>query len=136
MDFDILDSIENGDLKLVTSKDGNIYAQLRKSNGKFGKRLPIKKELEESGVTVDELQMALQVKAIEEQLHKIVAVLEDIDKKVKNVLQGQHNNRKGLFYSGLSLFIESKQIQDARLKKEMIVQALKSLNDAKFQMIQ
>ena len=114
MDFDILDSIENGDLKLVTSKDGNIYAQLRKSNGKFGKRLPIKKELEESGVTVDELQMALQVKAIEEQLHKIVAVLEDIDKKVKNVLQGQHNNRKGLFYSGLSLFIESKQIQDAR----------------------
>ena len=136
MDSDILDSIENGDLKLVTSKDGNIYAQLRNSNGKFGERLPIKKELEESGVTVDELQMALQVKAIEEQLHKIVDVLENIDKKVKNVLQGQHNDRKGLFYSGLSLFIESKQIQDVKLKKEMIAQALKSLNDAKFQMIQ
>ena len=45
MDSDILDSIENGDLKLVTSKDGNIYAQLRNSNGKFGKRLPIKKNL-------------------------------------------------------------------------------------------
>ena len=83
MDSDILDSIENGDLKLVTSKDGNIYAQLRNSNGKFGKRLPIKKELEESGVTVAELQMALQVKTIEEQLHKIVAVLEDIDTKHK-----------------------------------------------------
>ena len=45
--------------------------------------MPIKKELEESGVTVAELQMALQVKTIEEQLHKIVAVLEDIDTKHK-----------------------------------------------------
>lgn len=136
MDDDILDSIEKGNLKLVTSKDGNIYAQLRNSNGKFGERLPIKRELEESGITANELQMSLQVKAIEEQLHKIVDVLADIDVKVTGVLQGQHNDRKGLFYSGLSLFIEAKQVGDEQLKKEMIAQALKSLNDANYQMIQ
>lgn len=136
MDDDIIEAIEKGNLKLVEGNDGNIYAQLRNSNGKFGERLPIKRELEESGITANELQMALQIKVIEEQLQRIVDALADIEGKVVDVLQGQYNDRKGLFYSGVSLFIEAKQVQDEQLKKEMIAQALKSLNDANYQMIQ
>lgn len=136
MNDDILESIERENLKFVTGKDGELYAQLRDSNGRFGSKLPIKRELEEKEISIEALQMAIQIKAIEYQLNQILSILADLEGKIADVLVGQKNNRIGLFYSGLSLFIESKQIENEALKYQIVAQALKSLNDSNYQMIQ
>ena len=47
-----------------------------------------------------------------------------------------HNDRVGLYYSGLSLYLEALQVNDASLRKELIAQSLKSLNDSQAQIIQ
>ena len=47
---------------------------------------------------------------------------------------GQQNDRIGLYYSGVALFIESMNVFDANLKSNLIAQALKSLTEATFQL--
>lgn len=136
MSDEIKAAIEKGETKLITGKEGEIYAQLRNPNGQFGKRLPIKKELAKEGVSVEELQTALQMEVIKEQLQTIIEGLKEIEGRVTEVIQGQRNDRIGLFYSGLSLYIESRDITDVFLKKQLIAQALKSISDANSQMIQ
>lgn len=47
---------------------------------------------------------------------------------------GQQNDRIGLYYSGVALFIESLNVSDDNLKSNLIAQALKSLTEATFQL--
>lgn len=136
VDRDLLDSIEKGEVQLVTAKNGEIFAQLRGDNGKFGKPLPIKKELEKEGITTDELKLALQMEAIKDQLKSLLEGMKNLESSVQDVLQGQRNDRIGLYYSGLSLYLEARSIGDEFLKKQLIGQALKSINDANAQIIQ
>lgn len=136
MSDDLKRSIDSGDVELVTSKTGEVYAQLRSENGRFGKPLPIKKELAQEGISEAELQMALQMEAFKKQLQTIMEGMKTIECHVAEILQGQRNDRIGLFYSGLSLYTEGREIQDSDLRKQIIAQALKSINDANAQMIQ
>lgn len=136
MDDGLKESIESGAVELVTSKTGEIYAQLRNANGQFGKSIPIKKELAEEGVTVDALQMALQIEAIKVQLQMIIDSMREIENRVIDVAQGQRNDRIGLFYSGLSLYVEARSIRDDTLRKQVVAQALQSVSNANSQMIQ
>lgn len=133
---DLKDAIDNGDIELVTSKSGDIYAQLRNANGHFGKPLPIKKELADEGISAEVVQMALQMDAIKAQLKTIIEGMKSIESRVVDVIRGQRNDRIGLFYSGLSLFIEARSINDDFLRKLVTAQALKSISDANSQMIQ
>lgn len=136
MDEELKESIESGAVELVTSKSGEIYAQLRDVTGHFGKPIPIKKELAEEGVTVDALQMAIQIEAIKAQLQIIIEGMREIESRVTDVIQGQRNDRIGLFYSGLSLYVEARSIRDDALRKQIIAQALQSISNANSQMIQ
>lgn len=136
MSDELKDAIESGDVELVTSKTGEIYAQLRSANGRFSERLPIKKELAEEGVTEEALQMALQMEAVKAQLQLIVEGMREIEERVTNVIQGQRNDRIGLFYSGLSLYVEARSIRDDSLRKQVTAQALQSISNANSQMIQ
>lgn len=129
-------AIENGDVKFEKNVKGEMVAQLRRKNGHYGGRIPIEKELKEEGVSSANLEMAMQMEAIKQQLESIVETLKTIEGKVIEVIQGQRNDRIGLFYSGLSLFVEARDIQDPFLKKQITAQALKSLSDANAQMIQ
>lgn len=129
-------SIENGEVNLITGKDGSIYAQLRGEKGHFGKPLPIEKQLEEQGITAEQLNMALQMDAIRTQLEDMISQLKSIESHVAEIIQGQHNDRIGLFYSGLSLYAESQNISDSYLKTQIQSQALKALSDANSQVIQ
>lgn len=56
--------------------------------------------------------MAMQMEAIKQQLQSIIESLKDIEGKVIEVIQGQRNDRIGLFYSGLSLYVESRERTD------------------------
>ncbi len=129
-------AIKNGEVKLVTSNTGEVFAQLRDENGRFGKRLPIKEELKEEGISADQLQVAIQIDAIKNQLESIIEGMKEIEGKVTYVIQGQRNDRIGLFYSGLSLYVEAMNTNDPYLKRQLISQALKSISDANSQMIQ
>lgn len=136
MSDEMKDAIESGEIQLVKGKDGLLYAQLRGEKGHFGKPLPIEKQLEKQGVTLEQLQIALQMETIINQLETMVASLKSIEGRVTQVIQGQHNDRIGLFYSGLSLYAESKDMEDKQLKKYVQAQALKALSDSNSQVIQ
>lgn len=136
LDGDIKDKIKKGLVKLDTNKDGEVYAQLRTSDGKYGEKLSIRKELEEKGLSAKEVEMAMQMKAIQDVLVQIVDVLNDIGEHVCDVIIGQQNDRIGLYYSGMNLFVESQSITDEYLKKLVVSQAIKALNDANAQMVQ
>lgn len=136
IDDDTKDKIEKGILKLDTSKNGEVYAQLRQSSGQYGKKLSITKELEDKGYSVKEVEMAMQMKAIQDILIQIAEMLGDIGEHVTDILKGQQNDRAGLYYSGLNMYLESRTIDDDALKKQVIAQAIKSFNDSCSQMIQ
>ena len=125
-------AIESGALKL-TQENGKTYAQLR-VNGKYSSKLPIKKEVFRKGVDPVQMANALQMQALQDQIQTVANQLVLIDHSVKEVLQGQQNDRIGLYYSGLSLFLESKNMSDDGLKNAIQAQALRALADSTFQL--
>lgn len=136
MTDELKQQIESGEAEFVTGKDGTVYAMLRGENGHVRKQLPIEKRLEEQGISVEQLQLALQMDAIRDQLESMIASLKSIEGRVMDIIQGQQNDRIGLFYSGLSLYAESQNIIDEGLKTQIQSQALKALSDANSQVIQ
>ena len=127
-----LKAIENGTLKL-TQENGKTYAQLIE-NGKYSKKLPIKKEVFRKGIDPTQMANALQMQALQDQIQDIAEQLVLIDGSVREVLQGQQNDRIGLYYSGLSLFLESRNISDIGLKNALQAQALRALAESTFQL--
>lgn len=127
-----LKAIESGTLKL-TQENGKTYAQLR-VNGKYGSKLPIKREVFRNGIDPTQMANALQMQALQDQIQDVTNQLILIDSSVREILQGQQNDRIGLYYSGLSLFLESRSISDAGLRNALQSQALRALSEATFQL--
>ena len=127
-----LQAIESGALKL-TQENGRTYAQL-KVNGKYGTKLPIKKEEFRKGIDPAQMANALRMQALQDQIQAITYQLAFIDGSVREVLQGQQDDRIGLYYSGLSLFLESRSVSDAGLRNALRAQALRSLTESTFQL--
>ena len=133
---EVQEQLKKGLVKFDYSKDGHIFAQLRDSKNHFGKKLPIKEELIEQGIDPLELKMAMQMMAVEQKLGEIADTLEDISAGVADVIRGQHNDRLGLYYSGMSLYLEAQGIEDETLRKLVASQSLRALSDAIGQMTQ
>lgn len=129
-----VDAIENGKIKLVANKAGELFAQIRGEDGKFGTKLPIKREEFAQGIDPVQMANALQMKALQDQLQGITEQLNIIDQNVREVLQGQQNDRISLYYSGLALYLEALSVTDEEMKKALIAQSLRSLSDAVFQL--
>ena len=127
-----LKAIESGALKL-TQENGKTYAQLR-LNGKYSSKLPIKKEVFRKGIDPTQMANALQMQALQDQIQDVANQLVLIDGSVREVLQGQQNDRIGLYYSGLSLFLESRSVSDAGLRNALQAQALRALAESTFQL--
>lgn len=131
---EMLKAIDEGKIKLTTSKDGKIYAQLLRSDGKYDKKLPIKKETFAKGIDSTELANALQLKVLQEQIVDISNQIFQLDLGIQEILKGQQNDRIGLYYSAISLLVESMAINDAHLREALIVQGIRSLSDSIFQL--
>lgn len=127
-----IQAIESGALKL-TQENGRTFAQLR-VNGKYGSKLPIKKEVFRKGVDPTQMANALQMQALQDQLQTVTEQLVLIGGSVREVLQGQQNDRISLYYSGLSLFLESRSVSDSGLRNALQAQALRSLTESTFQL--
>ena len=135
MNDKIKDGINDGTIKLDTSKDGKIFAQIRK-NGKYGEKLEIHEELKNEGLTELQVQTFLQNQMITEALLTIIDTMQDIQEAIADIKHGQINDRIGLYYSGLNLYAESKAIQNNVLRQSLLSQSLKALNDSISQMTQ
>lgn len=124
---------QNGVIKLAKEK-GKVVAQI-KENGKYGAKLPIKNEVFLSGPDPLEIMTALQLQEIAESLQQLADQIQAIDENIKEVLRGQQNDRLGLYYSGVALYIEANRVSDEFFKKQLLSQSLKALTDAKYQLI-
>lgn len=118
-------------MKFDHDKDGNLYAQIRKSNGQYGNKLNIEEDVKQT-----DLLFAAQLNTIKDVLVEVVNTLENIEECVNEIICGLHNDRIGLYYSGISTYLEALQTKDGELKKQLTAQALKSLNDSQAQIIQ
>lgn len=130
-----LQKLEREEIKFEVTKAGKMTAQLKNGN-KFGEKMPIKKESFRKGIDPTDMANALQMKALQEQLQDVADQIALIDYCVKDVLQGQQNDRIGLYYSGLRLFLEARNTKDIALRNALLVQALKTLSDSSFQLVE
>ena len=128
-----LDALDKGKIKLSFEK-GKMVAQLREANGHYGEKLGIKKEVFRKGMDPAQVANSLQMKTLEAQIEEMAYQISAIDKNVHEVLLGQQNDRIGLYYSGLALYLEARVVSDETMKKQLMVQALKTLSEASFQL--
>lgn len=133
---DVKQALENGEVEFLKGKNGEVYAQLRNLDGKFGTKLSITEELEDAGITFDNLKVAIQMEAIADQLKEITSTLKEIEEQISEASVDRRNDRIGLFYSGMSLYMEASQVSDEVFRKHLMAQALKSISDANSQLIQ
>ena len=136
MSDSLKDAIDKGFVKLDTSNNGEIFAQIRDQFGHFGPKLSITKEIVKHGIDPVSVSQALQIKAIEKKLESMVDMLDEIGRDVISVIQGQQNDRIGLYNSGLTLYLESRSIQDPTFRGLVAAQALKTLSDGNEQILQ
>lgn len=129
-----LEAIESGKIKLTTENSGKLYAQIREANGHYGSKLPIKKDVFAKGFDPVKMANALQMKALQEQVQQIADQIAVIDHSVREVIQGQQNDRIGLYYSGLTLYLEARNVNDSDIEKALIAQSLRALSEATFQL--
>lgn len=130
----MIEAIESGKIKLTTEKSGQMFAQIREANGQYGSKLPIRREVFRKGIDPVQMANTLQMRALQNQLQTLSHQMIAIDRSVKDVLQGQQNDRIGLYYSGVSLLIESRNVSSPALKKALIAQSLRGLSEATFQL--
>lgn len=130
---DTLKLIEKGEVKL-NQENGKLLAQLRNKDGKYGDKLSITKENFCQDVSPIQLTNALQLQALQKQLENMENQLNMISASVKEVLQGQQNDRIALYHSGLSLFLESRNVSNESLKNELISQALRALSESTYKL--
>ena len=131
---EMLKAIDEGKIKLTTGKDGKTYAQLLRSDGKYDKKLPIKKETFSKGMNRTELANALQLKVLQQQIEEMSNQIYQLDLGIQEILKGQQNDRIGLYYSAISLLVESMDINDKHLQEALMVQGIRSLSDSIFQL--
>lgn len=129
---EMIQNYKDGAIKLAYEK-GHMVAQV-KTNGRYGSKLPIKEETYIDGPNSLEVQNALQLQAMQESLETISEQIQAIDINVKEVLTGQQNDRLGLYYSGIALFIEAYSVADEAFRKQLMAQSLKALSDSVFQL--
>lgn len=133
MSEETMKAIEEGTIKLSTNKKGEIFAQLMNENH-FGDKLPIKKEDLVTGLNPATMAMAMQMKAMQDQLAALTEQIGQIDRNVKDVLQGQQNDRIAQYYTGAALYAEATCLGDNDMRRALIAQAMQALSDASFKL--
>ena len=130
-----LKAIESGKIKLTVEKSGKTFAQIREASGHYGSKLPIKKEVFAKGLDPVQMANAMQMQALQSQVQQISDQIVEIDHSVREVLQGQQNDRIGLYYSGVALYLEARSVSDPELRRTLIAQSMRALSDASFQLL-
>lgn len=129
----MIDSLEKGKIKFTQENNGKMYAQLRQSDGHYGEKVPIKREEFSQGIDPVQMANAMQLRSLQAQVQELQDSITLIDFNVRDVLQGQQNDRFALYQSGLGLFLEARGVSDPDLKRQLTSQAIRALSDASSQ---
>ena len=129
---DTLKDIHEGRIKLV-EENGKLFAQIRE-NGRYSSKLPVKEEVYNEGWDSGQIAIAMHLKAIQDSLITVSKQLKTIDERVREVINGQQNDRLGIYYSGVALYSESTCVSDLEMKKNLVAQSIRALTDTIFQM--
>lgn len=130
---DFMKDYQDGVIKLAKEK-GRLVAQI-KENGKYRSKLPIREETYMDGPGSLEIMNACQLKNIADSLQELSNQMMVIDDNIKEVLRGQQNDRLGLYYSGVSLYLEANRVSNQEFKTNLLSQSLKALSDANYQLV-
>lgn len=79
---------------------------------------------------------ALNNYVVNQQLTKINAKLDEMNKSLGTIEQGQRNDRIALVYSAEEKMKEALATKDEHLKRELIANAISTANDARFQLME
>lgn len=127
---EVLEKIDEGSIKLTTDRLGNTYAQIKNAKGRYGKKLPIKREDFRQGIDPVQAANSLQLKAMQGQLDAMADQIEAIDERARDILAGQHDDRMGLLQSGMDLYLEANSASDPAFRAMLSAQAIRSFSDA------
>ncbi|UOQ83946.1 hypothetical protein [Gracilibacillus salinarum] len=116
--------LDNGEWSLgIRKKTGETYAVIKDTaSGKSKSFITL------DARTVNELGNLPELSAIQGQLAAISEQIQDLNKLVKRVEQGQYNDRYAGFFSARQLVIEGLVAQDKKLKNELLLAAIKMSN--------
>ena len=131
-----MQKIQSGEWKLMKYKTGKLKATLVGANGKVVKGIDLKYEDFCNVPDVSSLTTLAQMENMRQQLQEVIDNLEMIGYAVQNVIAGQHNDRIALYKSGEQIYLESKVIKDSFFQKQLLASSVKSLEDARMQMIE
>lgn len=126
----MLDALEAGKIKFTREKNDLMFAQIRDSNGHYSDKVPIKREEFARGIDPVQMANAIQLQALQNQMQEVQASIYAIDRNVKEVIQGQRSDRRALYLSGLTLYLEARDVSDDSLRMNLLAQAQRSLSDA------
>lgn len=119
--------LDNGSLKLLTTKDGKILAELWNPKTKqFAGHL----ELEKVQLNPD-IMNALTNYAMQMQLAQITEQLQEIQKTVKEILRGQENDRLAEAYACRQNLLTVVMISDSALKYQSLIHIAQSSETAR-----
>ena len=120
----MIDSLERGKIKFTQENNGKMYAQLRQNDGHYGEKVPIKREEFSQGIDPVQMANAMQLRSLQTQVQELQDSITLIDFNVRDMLQGQQNDRFALYQSGLGLFLEARGVSDPDLKRQLTSQAI------------
>lgn len=126
----MLEALEAGKIKFTREKNDLMFAQIRDGNGHYSDKVPIKREEFAQGVDPVQMANAIQLQALQNQMQEVQACIYVIDRNVKEVIQGQRSDRRALYLSGLTLYLEASEVSDELLRMNLLAQAQRSLSDA------
>lgn len=133
---EIMEEINRGSLKVMTTKSGIMKAEICHPDGAVMQHMNLKYEDFTRVPDMSALLNAAQMQSVNAQLGVIVEQLESIGLAVGNILQGQQNDRLALYKSGEQLYLEAKAIKDQEMQRSLTMLSLKTLEDARMQMIE
>lgn len=133
---EVMEKIENGDLKVMTTKEGVMKAEICYPNGAVKQHMNLKYEDFTKVPDMSSLVTAAQLQSVNAQLQDVVEQLESIGIAIGSVLQGQQNDRLALCKSGEQLYLEARAIKSKEMRQALTALSLKTLEDARMQMIE
>jgi len=130
----VLEKLKDGSLDWVKSKDGKTLTAMIKEKGKSGFKHQINlKEVFTRKEQLNNILSSAQTLAIQNSIDNISGQIENLDKKLNEVLIGAHNDRIAWIQSGYNLFLQAKSSK--KLRDNLYPLAIGQLNIGREQLI-
>ncbi len=131
--------IDKGEWILKIKKDSTGFLPtLYDKSGNFAKQLSLEnKEIEVGKIAEsNNVSNSLSNLYLQQQMSEIIEQLEVLNSAIQRVERGQLDDRIGLYLSAKQQFLEALNIGNENLKQLTLANAVKSANDARFQLMQ